>query len=440
MVTLMALELDTLRKQVDDALAAHRVADAVAYLAEMCVRVPEDRHQRTALAIALGDAGNPAGALKALRALADRLAHRGFLLGAMVVIRHGLEHAQEDPGLFATLRRLHVRGVRAKAGKLPVPPPLQPRAAVPAGGSATELLALDVPARLTRATEIACDLGPAGPPVHPLPMPLFSELAEEAFLETVKKLSYRRLGTGATLLVEGEPGDSLFIVVSGQITVSKGGSELATLGSGSVLGEMAIITGAPRSATAVAKTDVEVFELLRRDVEQLAREKPSVAEELVTYARKRLVANVLRTSALFSRFGEEDRYALLDRFLRRAHAPGTDIITQGAAGEGLHVIVTGEVQVSVRKDEGEPLVVANLGAGEVFGEISLLHDRPTTATVTARGQVTTLFLPKTAFMELVAQNPAVRDYLATLGEGRLEASRKAAAETEVIDADDLIVL
>ncbi|MEZ4272221.1 MAG: hypothetical protein R3C68_12560 [Myxococcota bacterium] len=86
---------------------------------------PRTPKSRVALAILLGDAGHPNGALKILRTTAEHLAHRGFLLPAMVVIRHGLERVANDPGLISTLKRLHVRGVRAKAGDLPVPPPLR---------------------------------------------------------------------------------------------------------------------------------------------------------------------------------------------------------------------------------------------------------------------------------------------------------------------------
>lgn len=91
-----------LRGEIDKALADGRPADAICYLAELTGIHPEDRHTRLALAIALGDAGFPAGALKVLRSLADHLAHKGFLLPAMVVVRHGLEHAPDDPSLLTT--------------------------------------------------------------------------------------------------------------------------------------------------------------------------------------------------------------------------------------------------------------------------------------------------------------------------------------------------
>jgi CRP-like cAMP-binding protein len=375
-----------------------------------------------------------------LRALAERLAHQGFLLPAMIVVRQGLERASDDPSLLATLERLHVRGVRAKAGSLPTPPPLKSRPAAPAEATAAALLALAPAERLERATQIACDLGPAGEPAIPLPMPLFAELDEEGFVETFKRLRYRRVASGTKLLTEGEVGDSLLVVASGHVTVQKGTTELASVGSGSVLGEMALITGAARSATAVAKGEVEVFDLTRSDVEQLAAQKPRIAEELVEYCRKRLLGNLLRTSPLFARFDEATRYLLLDRFQRVPFAPGAKLIAQGAAGTGLFVVAAGEVAVTVKKPEGDLVVVANLGPGEVVGEIALLNDQPTSATVTARDKVGTLFLPRAEFQKVLAGQPEARAYLASLGEGRLQASRAAAASAEVLAADDLIVL
>ncbi len=436
----MSTDTDTLRQRVDTALGAGKPGEAVSYLAELVQRQPDDRHTRTALAIALGDAGHPAGALKVLRSLADRLAHQGFLLPAMVVVRHGLERAGDDAGLLSTLKRLHVRGVRAKAGDLPIPPPLKSSKTAVESLSAEELLALPGQERLEKAAQIGMDLGPSGEAAIPLPMPLFSELEEEAFVETVRHLHYKRVAGGTKLLIEGELGDSLLVIASGHVTIEKGKQELATLGPGTVLGEMALLTGAPRSATAIAKGEVEVFELNRQDVEQLATAKPKIAEDLVDYCRKRLIGNLLQTSPMFKRFDEATRYLLIDHFERKAFQPGTTIIQQGQPGLGLYVLATGEVEVTVKQDGGESVTVANLGPGDVFGEIALLHEQPTSATVTARGRVGALFLPRSEFRKVLEDHAEVKTYLESLSADRLKASIAAAEVTEVLEADELIVL
>ena len=436
----MSTDLDTLRTEVDRALANSRPGEAVCYLAEIVSAHPADRHARLALAVALGDAGSGKGALKVLQTLADRLAHEGYLLPAMVVVRHGLEHAGDDPRLLAILRRLHVRGVRAKAGNLPRPPPLKPKKTAVGAVNAKELLALPEAQRFDMIVQVGTEFPPAGEAAIALPMPLFCELEEEAFIETVKRLRYSRVQAGAMLLEEGKPGSTLLIIATGHVTVSKGGTELAKLGPGSVLGEMALITGAPRSATATAAEEVEYFELAREDVSNLAKAKPKIAEELVEYCRKRLIGNLLKTSPLFARFDETTRYLLLDRFQRRGYRAGDKVIEQGKPGTGLFVIATGEVEVTVSKDGGEGVVVANLGPGEVFGEIALLKDTPTTATVRARGPLGALFLPRSDFQRVVDEQPTVKQYLETLSADRIRASQAAENASEVIDADELIVL
>jgi CRP-like cAMP-binding protein len=430
----------SLRSEVDRALAANKPEDAACYLAEIVHGRPTDRHARLALAIVLGDAGYPFGALKVMRALADRLAHDGYLLPAMVVIRQGLQRAKDDSSLITTLRRLHVRGVRAKAGNLPVPPPLKPRKAPAEAATAQQLLELSGQARLERATELGCAFPAAGEAAVPLPMPLFCELEEDSFVETVKRLSYQRVAPGTTILTEGKAGDTLLIIASGHVDIDKGGVHLAKLGPGAVLGEMALITGAPRSATATAAEEVELFELSRAEVGALAQGKPKIAEELVEYCRKRLIGNLLQTSPLFKEFDELTRYTLLDQFQRRSLYVNETAIEQREPGAGLYVIATGEVEVTVTKEDGEKVVVANLGPGDVFGEISLIKDQPTTATVRARCNVGVLFLPRDKFQGVLNQHPKVRDFLESLSEDRIKASAAAREAAEVIDADDLIVL
>lgn len=428
------------RARVDLALRDKRHDEAVAYLAELVAAAPDDRNTRMALGIALGDAGQPASALKILRALADRLAHDGYLLPAMVVIRQGLERSTTDSGLLSTLKRIHVRGVRAKAGSLSVPPALKPRDRDSGVVTGDELLQLEPEQRLERVVQIGTSFPPAGEAAIPLPMPLFSELDEDAFVETVRHLTYKKVARNTTLLKEGDPGSTLLIIASGSVRVTKGTTQLAKLGPGSVLGEMALLTGAPRSATAITEGDVEVFELSRADVEQLAKQKPKVAEELVEYCRKRIISNLLRTSPLFAKFDDDTRYSLLERFRRVGFQPGQKLITQGQNGEGLYVIATGEVQVSVAKDGADPVIVANLGPGQVVGEISLLHDQPANATVLAHGTVGALFLNRIEFRGVLQQNPDVKAYLTSLSADRLKATQAAHDADEVLDADELIIL
>lgn len=438
----MSNATETLWADASRAMQAGQPADAVCHLAELVSTDPSDRHARLSLAMALGNAGNAPGALKILRLLADRLAHEGQLLAAMVVARHGLASA-DDPGLVQTLQRIHVKGARAKAGTLALPPPLRASKALPgasASATAAGLLALTVSDRLTRASEVGCALPPAGPAAAPVPLPLFGELEADAFVEVVRRLAYRRVGAGTRILEEGKPGETILVIASGKATVSKGGAAVAQVGPAAVLGEMALITSAPRSATVTATEVVEYFELSRADVRELAKRAPKVADELQAYCRGRLLQNLLRGSPLFSRFDEPTRLSILQHFRTATFEAAETIVVQGQPSRGLHLVATGEVDVAIANAEGDLVRVATLGPGEVFGEISLLKNQPATAFVTARTTVGALVLPAEAFSQVLAAHPGVRQYLETLTADRMKASRDALETSGMVDPDDLILL
>ena len=76
----------------------------------------------------------------------------------------------------------------------------------------------------------------------------------------------------------------------------------------------------------------------------------------------------------------------------------------------------------------------------IEGEISLIKHQDTNATVTARGKVGVLFLPRDEFQKVLDEKPDVREYLEGLTEERVKASAAAGETEEILDADDLIVL
>jgi CRP/FNR family cyclic AMP-dependent transcriptional regulator len=97
---------------------------------------------------------------------------------------------------------------------------------------------------------------------------LFAGMAPESLEAISRTLRSRKFRRGEVLFHEGDPGDSLFIVASGSVKVvvpSDDGDEaiLATLGRGDSLGELSLLDGAPRSASAIAIEPVEALTLPR---------------------------------------------------------------------------------------------------------------------------------------------------------------------------------
>src|SRR6476620_7337713 len=79
--------------------------------------------------------------------------------------------------------------------------------------------------------------------------PLFRELSSDALREIARETTAVRLGGGETLMREGDAGDAMFVVVSGRLSVVVDENSIAEIGRGETVGEMALLTGAPRSAT-----------------------------------------------------------------------------------------------------------------------------------------------------------------------------------------------
>jgi CRP-like cAMP-binding protein len=103
----------------------------------------------------------------------------------------------------------------------------------------------------------------------------------------------RRLASGTTLFQEGDFGDSMYLVVSGNLQVSKRvieGAEkvLTTLGPGQYVGEMSMLTGAQRSATVQALVDTEVIEVNEQAFMQLLHDYPQVGFDVMQQMAHRL--------------------------------------------------------------------------------------------------------------------------------------------------------
>ncbi|MCK5718522.1 MAG: cyclic nucleotide-binding domain-containing protein [Thiomargarita sp.] len=94
--------------------------------------------------------------------------------------------------------------------------------------------------------------------------------------------------TGQIIFKEGDMGKIMYAIVEGEVDIFVGGKIIDTVGSGGIIGEMALIDTCPRSATAVPKTDCKVVPVSRRHFTFLIQHTPDFALDVMKVMAGRL--------------------------------------------------------------------------------------------------------------------------------------------------------
>jgi CRP/FNR family cyclic AMP-dependent transcriptional regulator len=93
---------------------------------------------------------------------------------------------------------------------------------------------------------------------------------------------------GKVLIRQGDNGDDLMIIVSGQVAVERDGRQIDQMGPGDFFGEIALIERGPRTATCTAEAPTRLLVVNHRDFHTLMDEFPAVATQLLTTLAQRL--------------------------------------------------------------------------------------------------------------------------------------------------------
>ena len=246
-------------------------------------------------------------------------------------------------------------------------------------------------------------------------MPLFSGLGEDILWAIGERLLLRHVPAGELVFAEGAPGDAFYLIDSGQVEIvsqGRGGSAiLALLGPDEFFGEMALLTGKPRSTGAKAATHVNVWVLYRADFDDLVNRHPPISLALSRVLSERLAEmdrrfseSHLRGLKLLAGLSSSQLEDVSRRLNPIRFRQGEVIIREGDPGYEMYFIESGRVRV-VRGSGPNALLLAELGAGDLFGEMALLTGRPRSATVTALSDLDLWAMPQADFDEVVAAHP-----------------------------------
>ena len=123
--------------------------------------------------------------------------------------------------------------------------------------------------------------------------PIFADLEPEAFEQLCRYAKHSTLKRGATLFSKGDPGNSLYAVISGTVKMSISSPDgrnaiLNIVGPGEIFGEIALLDGQPRSTDAIANSNCELFVIDRREFIPFVKAQPALAMKFIELLCERL--------------------------------------------------------------------------------------------------------------------------------------------------------
>ncbi len=257
--------------------------------------------------------------------------------------------------------------------------------------------------------------------------PLFGELDPGTLEEFVARAKVVRYAPGSQVIREGDRGGELYVVIRGGLQVVKEGPPRVVVGElheGEFFGEISIVTDLPRQASVYAKSDCVLLEISRDMVIELIQDHPEVVSVLLRFFRRRMVEILVKTSPLFTSLDDALRMGIVREFKFLEVDPGVGFIKQGRPVPGLFVILSGTARVTTT-DKGRTKLLAELGPGDVVGELALLSGQRAVVRVTAVTKCWMLFMPAKVFREKAVLIPEVVTYLRKLWSERVRAAESA---------------
>lgn len=123
-------------------------------------------------------------------------------------------------------------------------------------------------------------------------IPLFSDLTQDEFNEFTSRMRIHSVQAGQTIVQEGEAGSSVYIVTRGSVnvysTIQNKRVDLATLHPSDFFGEIAFLTGKPRTATVAAAEATDLLEVAEQDLRDMIQKWPRIKEVLQNYYEERV--------------------------------------------------------------------------------------------------------------------------------------------------------
>lgn len=250
-------------------------------------------------------------------------------------------------------------------------------------------------------------------------VPLLSALPEDTFRQVLNHIEYELFDESQPILELDQSVQELVWTVSDDLVLEQEGEDAYYIPAGALLG-LSSFGQAGRGAEVHVATQPgsEVIRLSKEAIQAMTRDTPDFPSRLATLRRHAMTERLITRHPMFRGLDGNQRVAVIEAFTGMRVQRGEVIIQQNTPSPGLFIVLDGEVDI-VRQDEDWEITIATLRAGDVFGEIGLVADKPAVAgcVMTQAGHL--LHLPRPDFHQLARKYEPIDDYTQRLANERL---------------------
>jgi len=243
----------------------------------------------------------------------------------------------------------------------------------------------------------------------------FSEFSDKEFIDLMKVIRYRKFSDGDFIYQQGEKGDSLYFLVSGQARVTHeipdGNSELLNiLVEEDIFGEAGFLINANRTSSIQTTQDTEVLEISRADADKIFSQHRQVEEIFDNFFQERIIDMALTTAPIFSKLSEGEREKFIKKFDLQFYSEGSMILSDADLKEHLYIIREGTADI-LEDFALQEQVFTTLKQGDFIGAISSIKELPAQYKIIARTDCEVLEISRDDLKRLFMESPRLAKLL-----------------------------
>ena len=240
---------------------------------------------------------------------------------------------------------------------------------------------------------------------------LIDSLRELADQGSDPEVGLVELKKGDVLFEQGEEGEHAYILMAGVLGVSvkqPDGTEtvIDRAAPGTVIGEMALLSGEKRTATVYAVNNAGLIRLSKSKFEELTAQDESMlidADTEIERQQRLQLSGIL--GDMIGGFDTQTLHALQSQLEWKQLSVGDYLFIEGDEADGLYILIDGCLKVDAADQRGENQVVCDIEAGDTIGEYAMLTGEPRAGSVYAASDVDVVKIPPSAFNRLVDDYP-----------------------------------